>query len=81
MKPTPLKIKELTAQLQQHFIAKKLPQIRLHTLAELLARLERVEESGDGWSARCPSHPDSRPSLSFGSALQTLLHRSRHLKP
>jgi len=63
------KVLSWVERLKSHFIAKKLPTLRLHTLAELLVRLERVEESGDGWSARCPSHPDSRPSLSIGVAL------------
>ncbi len=56
-------------QLKSHCIAKNLPMARLRTLAELLYRLRKVEESGDGWSACCPAHADSRPSLSIGITL------------
>lgn len=31
---------------------------------ELLSRLERVRTSTNGWTARCPAHEDSTPSLS-----------------
>lgn len=65
MKSTTSEIKKITSQLQRHYIAKKLPMARIQTLAEFLCRLEKVSESGDGWSACCPSHPDSRPSLSI----------------
>lgn len=30
---------------------------------QLLARLARVRESGTGWTARCPAHDDTNPSL------------------
>lgn len=33
---------------------------------EILARLDGVHPSGDGWVARCPSHEDHRQSLSLG---------------
>ena len=33
-------------------------------VADVLARLERVRPCGAGYVARCPSHEDSRPSLS-----------------
>jgi putative DNA primase/helicase len=34
-------------------------------LRRLLARLERVRPVGTGWVARCPSHPDTTPSLAI----------------
>ena len=33
-------------------------------IKSVLAKLERVKPSGDGWSARCPAHKDKSPSLS-----------------
>jgi hypothetical protein len=33
--------------------------------AEFLERLERVNRSGKGWTARCPAHEDRRASLSI----------------
>ena len=36
------------------------------TLDELLARLNGVRQSGDGWTARCPAHEDDENSLSVG---------------
>ena len=33
---------------------------------ELLARLEGVRQSGDGWTALCPAHEDHENSLSIG---------------
>lgn len=33
------------------------------TLADLLARLDDVEETPDGWLVHCPAHPDSKQSL------------------
>lgn len=65
MKSTPSQHDEMLRRLQRHHIAKKLPMTRIQTLAEFLCRLEKVSESGDGWSACCPDHPDSRPSLSI----------------
>lgn len=65
MKSTPSNIEEIVRQLQRHHIAKQLPTTRINTLAEILSRLDHVSESGDGWSARCPDHADSRPSLSI----------------
>ena len=53
--------------LKSHYIAKKLPPDRTMTLANLLGQLEMVSESGDGWSACCPNHADTRPSLSAQS--------------
>jgi hypothetical protein len=50
--------------LQAHACNRYLTRHRLQTLAELLSNLESVSESGEGWSACCPAHPDSRPSLS-----------------
>jgi putative DNA primase/helicase len=35
-------------------------------LDAVLARLERVKRSGNGWVARCPAHEDRHPSLSIG---------------
>lgn len=32
----------------------------------ILARLENVRPSGEGWSARCPAHDDRMNSLSIG---------------
>jgi len=37
------------------------------TAAELIARLDCVKQNGRGWTARCPSHDDKRPSLSIGT--------------
>lgn len=34
-------------------------------IATLLARLEHVRRSRDGWMARCPAHDDRSPSLSL----------------
>jgi RepB DNA-primase from phage plasmid len=31
----------------------------------VLARLENVRQTGSGWRATCPAHPDQRPSLSI----------------
>jgi hypothetical protein len=50
--------------LQTHYCSRHLSKHRLQTLAELLSNLDRVTESGEGWSACCPAHPDSKPSLS-----------------
>jgi hypothetical protein len=33
------------------------------TLEQALSRLERVRKSGRGWTARCPVHEDTSPSL------------------
>lgn len=33
------------------------------TLSDLLARLDDVEETPDGWLVHCPAHPDSNQSL------------------
>lgn len=54
--------------LEGHFCARNLPRHRLPTFAELLTRLDLATESGDEWSARCPAHPDTQPSLSVGIA-------------
>ena len=37
-------------------------------LETLLSRLDHVRRSGRGWIARCPSHPDSHPSLKVDDA-------------
>lgn len=34
------------------------------TAGDLLARLDGVRKSGNGWLARCPAHDDRNPSLS-----------------
>src|SRR5262249_52810779 len=34
-------------------------------LEDLLQQLDGVEQSGDGWKARCPAHEDRNPSLSI----------------
>jgi hypothetical protein len=65
MSTSPSGTEELIRQLLRHHIAKKLSLARIRTLAELLSQLAHVSESGDGWSARCPDHADSRPSLSI----------------
>lgn len=43
---------------------------------DVLARLQGVKRSGDGWEARCPAHDDQRASLSIHEAPdgKTLLH-------
>ncbi|MCH9656031.1 MAG: toprim domain-containing protein [Planctomycetes bacterium] len=64
MKSTPSQIENIIHQLQRKHIAKKLPMTRINTLTELLGNLDKVSESGDGWSSCCPNHPDSDPSLS-----------------
>lgn len=66
MSKSPSKKEELIRQLQRHYIAENLLPDRIKALAELLSQLDHVSESGEGWSARCPSHVDSRPSLSIG---------------
>lgn len=35
------------------------------TAPQILARLQRVRRSGDGWIAQCPAHQDRSPSLSI----------------
>jgi hypothetical protein len=37
------------------------------TIERLLAKLQGVKRSGDGWSARCPAHEDENPSLSIAN--------------
>ena len=37
------------------------------TVEEVLGRLEFVKKSGEGWTARCPSHDDKHASLSVGA--------------
>ena len=42
---------------------------------EILRRLKRVRRNGKGWTAQCPAHPDSNPSLSVHeSEGRVLLH-------
>ena len=45
-------------------------------LQSVLDRLERVKQTGSGYSAQCPSHDDSRNSLSInlGDDGRILLH-------
>jgi len=38
------------------------------TLDEVLSRLDGVRRSERGWTARCPAHPDRRPSLSVAAS-------------
>lgn len=66
MKTTPSQREEIVRRLQRHHHAKNLPMARINTLAEFLGNLDKVSESGDGWSACCPNHADTRPSLSVG---------------
>lgn len=42
----------------------------------VLPRLEGIRASGDGWTARCPAHDDTSPSLSIsvGSTTPVVLH-------
>lgn len=35
------------------------------TIQEFVAQLDGVKQTGRGWIARCPSHPDKTPSLSI----------------
>jgi len=46
------------------------------TAREVLARLDGVQRSGDGWVARCPAHDDKSPSLkvSEGRDGRVLMH-------
>lgn len=46
------------------------------TAAELVAMLEGVRQSGEGWMAKCPAHEDRSASLSVaaGSDGRILLH-------
>ncbi|WP_447986373.1 hypothetical protein [Nitrospira sp. Nam74] len=39
--------------------------IAVHTMDNVLSRLERVRPTSRGWSACCPAHPDRTPSLSL----------------
>lgn len=45
-------------------------------IERVLDNLDRVQPSGDGWSARCPAHDDTNPSLSVheGDDGRVLLH-------
>jgi len=38
------------------------------SVADVLARLDKVKKSGAGWTARCPAHDDKNPSLSISEA-------------
>src|SRR5690242_80408 len=42
----------------------------------ILSLLQRVEQTGSGWKALCPAHPDQNPSLTIGigDAGRVLLH-------
>lgn len=60
------KKEKLLLQLENHHVAGKLSKFRRYDLAELLDNLKKVAESGEGWSACCPNHADSKPSLSIG---------------
>ena len=62
--PTPNDLDKKYESLKRHHAAKALGGVRLLTLAELLCKLDNVSDSGDGWSARCPAHPDTNNSLS-----------------
>lgn len=65
MNPSHSQIDSMISWLKKHHVAKKLPSDRIKTLAEFLNNLDKVSESGDGWSACCSVHPDSTPSLSI----------------
>lgn len=43
------------------------------TAAELLARLEGVRRTSNGWEARCPAHEDHKPSLCVAEGEKALL--------
>lgn len=46
------------------------------TAHELLSRLDAVKSRGTGkWSARCPAHPDSNPSLSISQGEKGFLFK------
>ena len=36
------------------------------SIEDLLEKLHKVKQSGQGWTALCPAHPDSTPSLTVG---------------
>ncbi len=38
----------------------------MSAIENVLSRLKRVREDGDGWKAQCPAHDDKNPSLSVG---------------
>ena len=41
----------------------------------IVAKLDRVSRTDNGWQARCPAHDDTKPSLSIGiDDGKTLLH-------
>jgi len=42
-------------------------------LDDVLEQLDHVRRSGDGWTARCPAHDDSNPSLSITESEGRLL--------
>lgn len=44
------------------------PGPRSRPVARLLGQLDTINESGNGWTARCPAHDDTRPSLSIAQA-------------
>ena len=39
---------------------------RVYQVSEVLALLDGVRRTGNGWTARCPAHDDRSPSLSVG---------------
>ena len=59
-------IKRSTRQIPRRPITEKQPDLPLKIV---LAKLRNVQQSGDGWSARCPAHADSNNSLSIGEGL------------
>ena len=46
------------------------------TLLRLLARLDKVRKTGEGYAAQCPAHSDRNPSLSIraGNRGTVLVH-------
>jgi len=53
----------LEAGLRAHPVARRLSERRRAEIATFLSRVRHLNESGDGWTASCPAHADSRPSL------------------
>lgn len=55
----------LLTKLNRHPIAAELSEWRRAELAFFLQRFNDLRECGNGWMACCPSHPDTKPSLSI----------------
>ena len=44
------------------------------TIEAILSRFEHIRRNGNGWVARCPAHPDHKPSLSIHEREGISLH-------